>query len=389
MKKRPPLWKRLVLSIVTGAAVAVVMRSVQGRRSSQRQVPVVPAPSKEWPPLPDLAAPAAPATPAPAPAPADEPVPVVAPSPVSAVVVTPAVRVEAAVTTPEPAASSAPADEVDTVDEVDEVDTPADAAPAPVVRVPGDGPGGAVGTIVTEERPGSGDRLGHRIDDASDQEHLVTDPEPEAVLPDERIDRAREEQAVIAAGDDDVPPAPEPTFGTVPDPEAAAEAPVPVATPIEPEPEEELPIPHRPAPGRATAEGGSSGGGSSGGGPSREGAAGTGVADLAGDDRGAEPASARGGAPERRAAPKAKRGSTSAKAEAGAVQRDAMAERGAETPWIVPTGGACPGSHPVKAELSSGLFHVPGAPGYDGAAPDRCYINAGAAEADGLRPGDG
>ncbi|MDQ3384849.1 MAG: hypothetical protein M3503_02370, partial [Actinomycetota bacterium] len=252
MKKRPPLWKRLVRSLVAGAAVAAAMRAVQGRRALQRQVPAVPAPSKEWPPLPDLAAPATSATPAPPPSPADQPLPEMASppdptpaaSPVSAVVVTPAARVETAVTAPDPAVSSPPADEVDTL---------TDVAPAPVVRVPGDGPGGAVGTIVTEESPGSDDRLDDRSEDAADQEHLVTDPEPEAVLTDERIDMAREERPLIAAGDDDdVPPAPEPTFGTVPDPEAAAEAPVPVATPVETGPEEELPIPHRAPPSVAT-----------------------------------------------------------------------------------------------------------------------------------------
>ena len=73
------------------------------------------------------------------------------------------------------------------------------------------------------------------------------DPEPEAVLTAERIEGAGTEQPLIAHGEgDDVPPAPEPTFGTVPDPEAAASAPVNVATPIDPEPETALPIPQRP-----------------------------------------------------------------------------------------------------------------------------------------------
>jgi hypothetical protein len=73
------------------------------------------------------------------------------------------------------------------------------------------------------------------------------DPEPEAILPADRIDAARSGSPLIAHGDEgDVPPAPEPTFGTAPDPEAAATAPVHVATPIEVEPDEPLPIPHRP-----------------------------------------------------------------------------------------------------------------------------------------------
>ena len=46
----------------------------------------------------------------------------------------------------------------------------------------------------------------------------------------------------------------------------------------------------------------------------------------------------------------------------------------------------CPTSHPVKAKLSSKIFHVPGSASYDRTNPDRCYVDAAAAEADGLRP---
>jgi hypothetical protein len=53
--------------------------------------------------------------------------------------------------------------------------------------------------------------------------------------------------------------------------------------------------------------------------------------------------------------------------------------------WIDPVGGACPASHPVKAKLSSGIFHVPGGINYDRTRPDRCYIDGDAAERDGLR----
>ncbi len=49
-------------------------------------------------------------------------------------------------------------------------------------------------------------------------------------------------------------------------------------------------------------------------------------------------------------------------------------------------GGACPTSHPVKAKTSSGIFHVPGGANYDRTKADRCYVDADAAEADGLRP---
>ena len=58
----------------------------------------------------------------------------------------------------------------------------------------------------------------------------------------------------------------------------------------------------------------------------------------------------------------------------------------AETGWIEPDAGACPISHPVKAKLASGIFHVPGGANYDRTKPDRCYSSAEAAETDGLRP---
>jgi hypothetical protein len=47
--------------------------------------------------------------------------------------------------------------------------------------------------------------------------------------------------------------------------------------------------------------------------------------------------------------------------------------------------GECPLSHPVKAKLSSGIYHVPGGQNYERTKPDRCYVDAAAAEADGLR----
>ncbi len=54
--------------------------------------------------------------------------------------------------------------------------------------------------------------------------------------------------------------------------------------------------------------------------------------------------------------------------------------------WVEPVDGACPTSHPVKAKLASKIFHVPGGASYDRTTPDRCYRDAAAAEADGLRP---
>jgi hypothetical protein len=54
--------------------------------------------------------------------------------------------------------------------------------------------------------------------------------------------------------------------------------------------------------------------------------------------------------------------------------------------WVEPDDGACPVSHPVKAKIASGIFHVPGGLSYDRTRADRCYVDAGSAESDGLRP---
>lgn len=55
--------------------------------------------------------------------------------------------------------------------------------------------------------------------------------------------------------------------------------------------------------------------------------------------------------------------------------------------WVEPADdGTPPPTHPVKAKLASGIFHVPGGQFYDRVRPDRCYKDAAAAEADGLRP---
>jgi hypothetical protein len=57
----------------------------------------------------------------------------------------------------------------------------------------------------------------------------------------------------------------------------------------------------------------------------------------------------------------------------------------ARQPWIEPADGSCPATHPVKAKLSSGIFHVPGGQNYERTKADRCYVDAAAAQADGLR----
>jgi len=54
-------------------------------------------------------------------------------------------------------------------------------------------------------------------------------------------------------------------------------------------------------------------------------------------------------------------------------------------PWVDPAEGVCPTTHPVKGKLASKIFHLPGMLNYARTAPDRCYRDASAAEADGLR----
>jgi hypothetical protein len=53
--------------------------------------------------------------------------------------------------------------------------------------------------------------------------------------------------------------------------------------------------------------------------------------------------------------------------------------------WVDPVDGACPLTHPVKGNANSGIFHLPGGRFYDTTVPERCYRDAEAAEADGMR----
>src|SRR5262245_17698894 len=54
--------------------------------------------------------------------------------------------------------------------------------------------------------------------------------------------------------------------------------------------------------------------------------------------------------------------------------------------WVAPgEDGACPPSHPVKANGNSGIYHLPGGPHYGRTRAERCYVDAAAAEADGYR----
>jgi hypothetical protein len=54
--------------------------------------------------------------------------------------------------------------------------------------------------------------------------------------------------------------------------------------------------------------------------------------------------------------------------------------------WVEPHDATCPASHPVKAKLTSGIYHQPGGASYARTVPDRCYRDADTAAADGLRP---
>lgn len=64
-----------------------------------------------------------------------------------------------------------------------------------------------------------------------------------------------------------------------------------------------------------------------------------------------------------------------------------VVEAPAEAPaWVEPVDGECPPGYPVKAKLTSGIFHVEGGRNYDRTRPDRCYATPEAAVADDLRP---
>ena len=67
---------------------------------------------------------------------------------------------------------------------------------------------------------------------------------------------------------------------------------------------------------------------------------------------------------------------------------DAIASpTGASNTWVDPLDdGACPVSHPVKANDHSGIYHVPGGRFYDRTVAVRCYADPESATADGYRP---
>jgi hypothetical protein len=57
--------------------------------------------------------------------------------------------------------------------------------------------------------------------------------------------------------------------------------------------------------------------------------------------------------------------------------------------WVAPVDGACPVSHPIKANANSRIYHQPGGRFYDRTQAERCYADAAAAEADGYRAAKG
>jgi hypothetical protein len=68
-----------------------------------------------------------------------------------------------------------------------------------------------------------------------------------------------------------------------------------------------------------------------------------------------------------------------------AAKKLPAAKKAAALPGFVePEGGVCPPTHPVKAKLASRLFHLPGMFAYDRTRPDRCYLDADTAVADGF-----
>ena len=74
---------------------------------------------------------------------------------------------------------------------------------------------------------------------------------------------------------------------------------------------------------------------------------------------------------------------------AGAVGEDTSPGADDDAPtdrtWIESVDGGCPGSHPIKGNADSMIFHVPGGRSYERTAAERCYCTAADAEADGFR----
>lgn len=67
------------------------------------------------------------------------------------------------------------------------------------------------------------------------------------------------------------------------------------------------------------------------------------------------------------------------------VEPRVSAPKSAAEPRVDAVDGACPASHPVKVASGSKVFHEPDGQMYDRTTAGRCYRDAAAAEADGLR----
>ena len=86
------------------------------------------------------------------------------------------------------------------------------------------------------------------------------------------------------------------------------------------------------------------------------------------------------------AAPAAPAGASASVVNALVDAPEARSTSGEGAAWVAPEAdGACPISHPIKANDNSGIFHVPGGRFYDRTKAERCYVDADAATADGYR----
>ena len=88
------------------------------------------------------------------------------------------------------------------------------------------------------------------------------------------------------------------------------------------------------------------------------------------------------------AEPEVPRPTTVESVEVGTRDRAAgapAADRSPADPWVDPDDGICPASHPVKAKLTSGIYHLAGMAAYERTRADRCYCDEETAQADGLR----
>lgn len=108
------------------------------------------------------------------------------------------------------------------------------------------------------------------------------------------------------------------------------------------------------------------------------------IIEPAGPPEGAAPEAAP--APAANTAKKAAKATKATKAAKKAVAKAVKAanKAGANQVWVEPVGGVCPPSHPVKAKLSSLIYHLPGMVAYDRTRANRCYPDPQAAEADGF-----